>query len=84
MNKFFKVAMICFGTNVLFMFLMFNSSSDNFIVVGLLWILYLVIQLIVGLVYSFGKENSEFGKGVLLGSAISMLIGFSVCSGVIG
>ncbi|HEY0039064.1 MAG TPA: hypothetical protein VGB71_00305 [Flavisolibacter sp.] len=84
MNKVYKIALICFATNMMFILFMFvDPTSENFIGVGLLWIFYLIIQLIGGLILSFIPARSEFGKGVLLGAGISMLIGFSICSGLI-
>ena len=85
MNKVIKVALICLASNMLFVFsLYFNRSSESFLSVGLFWIMYLIIQFIFGLILAFQSNLRDTGKGILLGAAIGLLIGFTVCSKAIG
>lgn len=84
MNRVLKIALACFASNMLFIALFISwKDTEAFVEVGLLWIFYLVVQLITGFILSFNSSRKDFGKGILLGAAVGMVIGFSVCSGVV-
>ena len=80
MSKALKTALLCLVANMLVVVLMVSQSSDYLIGVGLLWLMSLVVQIILGLVFAFQEKRQDLGKGLLLGSVLSILIGYSVCS----
>ena len=84
MSKTLKTALICATANLLVVIIMVNQTSDAFITIGLLWLLSIAVQIILGLVFAFQAHRTEVGKGILLGSVLAILIGYSVCSGGIG
>ena len=61
-------------------FIYFYFNKDQMAVIG--WAIYgfgyVLIQLFVGFVVK--ATNKNIGKGLLLGAALTLLIGFSVCT----
>ena len=82
MSKALKIALICFATNLLFVVLLLalRNSEANFIGIGLFWLLYLGVQLLAGLILVFSAKRREWGKGILLGALVGLVVGFSICS----
>jgi hypothetical protein len=82
MSKALKIGLICFALNMAFVVLLviLQNSEDGFISIGLLWLFLLGVQFITGIALLFRERNREWGKGILLGALLGLVIGFSVCS----
>ena len=82
MNKAYKAGLAVFGFNMFLVILLVitENSMDSFVSIGLFWLFSLFIQLIAGLILVFQRSRREWGKGILLGALLGLLIGFSVCS----
>lgn len=91
MNNTFKYALIVFGVNlILFVLLLMitNAVGDNLdVALTLLFlvpILLLLVELVLGIIFAAGKTKKDFGKGLLIGAGITVLIGLSVCGILVG
>ena len=86
MNNVFKYAAIVFAGNIILFVLLLmitNAVGDNLdVALTLLFlvpILLLLFELIFGIIFAAGKSKKDFGKGLLIGCGITVLIGLSVC-----
>ena len=82
MNKAMRTTAIIFGINMVLVLLMLVSQNaeESFISIGLLWIFGMIVQFILGVVFVFIEKLRPTGQGLLLGTLLSLVIGFSVCS----
>jgi hypothetical protein len=82
MSKTLKIALICFATNLLFVALLIalQNREGSFISIGLLWLFYLGVQFLAGIILVFRETTREWGKGLLLGALLGLVVGFSICS----
>ncbi|HEU4469721.1 MAG TPA: hypothetical protein VFR58_01440 [Flavisolibacter sp.] len=46
------------------------------------WFIYILLELFVSILVIIPKESREAGRAMLLVASLSLLIGFSVCSGL--
>ena len=89
MSKFTKYILIALGLNLLLYIILClpvyftkNAGQDAlgaFILAFFVGALALIVQLIVAIVFLFGKRK-ESGKAMLLSIGIILLVGLSVCS----
>ena len=89
MSKFTKYTLIAVGLNILSfivlcipVYLTPNTNDQAlgaFILVFFIGALSILVQLIVALVFLFGKRK-ESGKAMLLSIGIILLVGLSVCT----
>ena len=77
-----RTTAIIFGINMVLVLLMLVSQNaeESFISIGLLWIFGMIVQFILGVVFVFIEKLRPTGQGLLLGTLLSLVIGFSVCS----
>jgi hypothetical protein len=70
------------------MIMMTTAFGDNLdVALTLLFlvpIIILIAELILGIVFAAGKTKKDFGKGLLIGAGITVLIGLSVCGFLAG
>ncbi|NTS39602.1 hypothetical protein HRG84_01690 [Flavisolibacter sp. BT320] len=85
MNKAMRTTAIVFGINMVLVVLMLlgQNTEGTFISIGLLWIFGMIVQFMLGVVFVFIERLRPTGQGLLLGTLLSLVIGFSVCSALI-
>jgi len=77
MRKMWKTALLTtLGNFVLLAFALFGFSSTS---IGVS-ILFLTLELLLGIVLTIGKESRETGQGLLIGFGLFLLIGGVTCS----
>lgn len=90
MNNIFKYALIVFGINVIvyvFLIMITTAFGDNLeVALSLLFLVPIIIllgELILGIIFAAGTKKKDLGKGMLIGCGITILIGLSVCVGLV-
>jgi FtsH-binding integral membrane protein len=85
MNKVWKAALITLALPALLALLLFLPSGNNEWQIGVLIFLlfYTLAALLAGIIVIAAAKNKEIGQGILLAGGIILVIGFSVCSGIL-
>jgi FtsH-binding integral membrane protein len=85
MNKVWKTTLITLALPTLLALLLFLPSGNSEWQIGVLIFLlfYTLAALLAGIIVIAAAKNKEIGQGILLAGGIILVIGFSVCSGLL-
>jgi FtsH-binding integral membrane protein len=85
MNKVWKTTLITLAlpTAMALILLLPISNSEWQISVLIFLLFYLLAALLAGLIVLAIGKNKEIGQGILMAAGIILVIGFSVCSGIL-
>jgi FtsH-binding integral membrane protein len=85
MNKVWKTTLITLALPAVMSLLLLLPSGNSEWQIGVLIFLlfYLLAALLAGIIVIAVGKNKEIGQGILMASGIILVIGFSVCSGLL-
>ena len=86
MNKKYWIALLTalIGIGCIYYFMAVVYKGDQYRIIGgaIVMAIEMLIMLVAGIILFNSKSTKAIGQGILIGSAVTLVIGFGVCSSV--